>query len=154
MGSQFERDYGIARDLGVATALSMALPKGFFTRLFSIVLMLIVAILGWQYITGPKSAPPLSIVRAAGPVAGLSYDVSAPDGNGAHTVEFVNDLGVRVEEVRFKCISPMSGEYDLLLDGIYEPHSRGSERVYGQSADVRTACELKSYKTYAPSSEK
>lgn len=148
--SLFERDYAFVRSLAKATTLAVLLPKGFITRLFETGMILFVLVLAWGVLTGPRTPPPLSIVKVDGPVEGLDYHVSAPNGDGVHMVEFHNDLDVRVEEVRFTCLSPTSGRYEFLLNQSFEPHTSGTERAYGQSADVRTACELMSYKTYAP----
>ncbi|WP_293383068.1 hypothetical protein [Phenylobacterium sp. SCN 70-31] len=146
--SLFERDYAFVRGLAKATTLAVLLPKGFITRLFEAGLILFVLVLVWGVFTGPRTPPPLSIVKVDGPVEGLTYRVSAPSGDGAHAVEFRNDLDVRVGEVRFHCLSPTSGRFELLLSQSFEPRTSGAETVYGQSADARTACKLKSYETY------
>ncbi len=148
--SIFERDYALFRNLSMATVLAVLLPRGFITRSFEGVMILLVLVLAWSAFTGPATPPPLSIVNVDGPVSGLEYHVSTPDGDGAHLVDFRNDLDVRVEEVRFACLSPTSGRFELLLSRSFDPHTSGREAVYGQSADARTTCELKSYETYAP----
>lgn len=148
--SLFERDYAFVRSLAKATTLAVLLPKGFITRLFEAGLILFVLVVGWGVFTGPRTPPPLSIMEVDGPVEGLDYHVSAPNGDGVHTVEFRNDLDVRVGEVRFACLSPISGRYELLLDRSFDPRTSGTEAAYGQSADARTACTLKSYKTHSP----
>lgn len=148
--SLLERDYALLRNLAVATALAVLLPNGSITRLIETFMVLIVAVLAWEAFTGPRTPPPLTIVTVNGPLEGLRYQVSAPNGDGAHTVDFQNDLDVRVEEVRFACLSPTSGRFELLLNRSFEPHTSGRETVDGQTADVRTACKLKSYETYAP----
>ncbi|HET6408275.1 MAG TPA: hypothetical protein VFG14_10380 [Chthoniobacteraceae bacterium] len=145
-----ELDYAIVRSLAKATTLAVLLPKGFITRLFEVGLIGLVLVLAWGAITGPRMPPPLSIVKVDGPVEGLDYHVSAPNGDGVHTVEFRNDLDVRVGEVRFACLSPISGRYELLLNRSFDPLTSGTETAYGQSADARTACTLKSYKTHSP----
>lgn len=138
------------RNLAWATILAVLLPEGFITRLVGTTTILIVLMLAWSAFTEPQMPRPLRIVTVNGPVEGLRYQVSAPNGDGTHVVEFQNDLGVRVEEVRFACVSPIAGRFELLLSQSYQPHTSGRESVYGQSADARTACELKSYETYAP----
>lgn len=148
--SLLELDYAIVRSLAKATTLAVLLPKGFITRLFEVGLIGLVLVLAWGAITGPRMPPPLSIVKVDGPVEGLDYHVSAPNGDGVHTVEFRNDLDVRVGEVRFACLSPISGRYELLLNRSFDPLTSGTETAYGQSADARTACTLKSYKTHSP----
>lgn len=138
------------RNLAWATILAVLLPEGFITRLVGTTIVLIVLMLAWSAFTEPQSPRPLRIVTVDGPVEGLRYQVSAPNGDGAHVVEFQNDLGVRVEGVRFACESPISGSFELLLSQSFEPHTSGRETVVGQTADARTACELKSYEAFAP----
>jgi hypothetical protein len=148
--SLFERDYAFVRSLAKATTLAVLLPKGFVTRLFEVGLIGLVLVLAWDVIIGPRTPPPLSIAKVDGAVEGLDYHVSAPNGDGVHTVEFRNDLDVRVDEVRFACLSPTSGRYELLLDRSFDPRTSGTVTAYGQSADARTVCDLKSYSTHAP----
>lgn len=148
--SLFERDYAFVRSLAKATTLAVLLPKGLITRLFEVGLIGLVLVLAWGVITGPRTPPPLSIVKVDGPVEGLDCHVSAPNGDGVHTIEFRNDLDVRVDEVRFACLSPTSGRYELLLDRSFDPRTSGTVTAYGQSADARTVCDLKSYATHAP----
>ena len=148
--SLFERDYAILRTLAKATVLAVLLPKGFITRSFEGVMILFVLILAWGAFTGPSTPPPLSIVRVDGPVSGLDYRVSAPDGEGVQMVDFANDLDVRVKDVRFESISSTAGRYELLLDLTYEPHTAARERVYGNYSEPPPVCRLKSYETYAP----
>lgn len=148
--SLLERDYALFRNVATATALALLLPKGLISRLIEALMVLTVLAFAWSAFTEPQMPQPLRIVTVNGPVEGLRYQVSPPNGDGAHVVEFQNDLGVRVEEVRFACVSPISGSFELLLSQSFEPHTSGRETVIGQTADARTACELKSYETYAP----
>lgn len=148
--SLFERDYAFLRTLAKATALAVLLPKGFITRSIEGVMILIVLVLAWGVFTGPATPPPLSIVKVDGPVSGLDYRVSAPDGEGVQIVDFANDLDVRVKDVRFECTSSTVGRYELLLDLAYEPHTSARERVYGNYSEPPPICRLKSYETYAP----
>ena len=64
--------------------------------------------------------------------------------------DYRNDLDVRLDEVRFACLSPTSGRYELLLDRSFDPRTSGTVTANGQSADARTVCDLKSYSTHAP----
>lgn len=138
------------RTLAKATILALLLPRGFITRSFEGLMVLLVLVLAWGAFTGPSSPPPLSIVKADGPVSGLDYRVSAPDGEGVQIVDFANDLDVRVKDVRFECASSTVGKYDLLLELTYEPQTSARERVYGNYSEPPQVCRLKSYETYAP----
>lgn len=148
--SSLERDYAFLRTLAKATLLGLLLPKGFITRSFEGLMTLVVLVLAWGVFTGPATPPPLSIVKVDGPVSGLDYRVSAPDGEGVQMVDFANDLDVRVKDVRFECTSSTVGRYELLLDLTYEPHTSARERVYGNYSEPPPICRLKSYETYAP----
>lgn len=148
--SQIERDYAFLRTLAKATVLALLLPKGFITRSIEGVMILVVLILAWGAFTGPATPPPIGIVKVDGPVGGLDFRVSAPDGEGVQIVDFANDLDVRVKDVRFECTSATVGRYDLLLDLTYEPHTSARERVYGNYSEPPPICRLKSYETYAP----
>lgn len=148
--SLLERDYALFRNLAAATALAVLLPKGLISRLIGALMVLTVVALAWSAFIEPRTPPPLSIVTVNGPAYGLRYHVSAPSGDASQTVDFQNDLNVRIEEVRFACLSPTSGKFELLLSRSFQPHTAGREAVLGQSADAHTVCELKSYETYAP----
>jgi hypothetical protein len=149
--TQFERDYNNAKDLAVATALAVYLPKGFISKTIGMIFFVFFCIFGWHFVTSPGTPAPLSMVKVhAGEVVdGISYHVSQPDGNGRHVINITNDRSVEMRNIRFLCESDFAGSFELFVGDKIAPMSRVDVTRDGITS-YPTACRLKSFETYAP----